>query len=143
MRDGKRLYFFLILTCPKAFLSANKNSCPEHPKNTKNVLVMSLQQCRHARMANFFCCGALPIKDLCDLIATYSSGFEGTCCLTLKGACTFDSYMVVLPDGRLASCSSGTKIRVWDAATGACVIEFESQGMEVSALAVTPDGKLV
>ena len=50
--------------------------------------------------------------------------------------------IVVLPDGRLASGSSDSTIRLWDVATGAETARLEGHTGEVRAIVVLPDGRL-
>ena len=47
----------------------------------------------------------------------------------------------VLPGGKLASGSADTTVRVWDLATGVCLLSL-AHTSSVSSLAVLPDGKL-
>jgi WD40 repeat protein len=57
-------------------------------------------------------------------------------------ACGAVNALVVLPDGRLASGSADSTIRLWDLASGACERVFEGHQAGVRALAVLPDGRL-
>jgi WD40 repeat protein len=50
--------------------------------------------------------------------------------------------LVVLGDGRLASCSNDCTIRLWDPASGSCSTIFEGHQGSVTALVVLGDGRL-
>jgi WD40 repeat protein len=50
--------------------------------------------------------------------------------------------LAVLPDGKLASGSADVTVRVWDVASGACMLTLAGHTSHVFALAVLPDGKL-
>ena len=52
------------------------------------------------------------------------------------------SALALLPDGRLASCSDDTTIRLWDLKINAETARLEGHGAPVSALALLPDGRL-
>ena len=106
------------------------------------VLVQSQRQLRRARAAGWLLAGPLPIPGICDIVAGYGNGLEGTCWLTLAGHTSNVRALAVLPDGKLASGSDDKTVRVWDAASGACLLTLAGHTRAVNALAALPDGKL-
>ena len=60
----------------------------------------------------------------------------------LEGHGGWVNALAMLPDGRLASGSSHTTIRLWDVKTGAETAKLEGHDVSVNALAVLPDGRL-
>ena len=67
---------------------------------------------------------------------------SGRCLSTLEG-CGGVLALAQLPDGRLASGSQDSTIRIWDVGSGRCLSILERHGDFVSALALLPDGQLV
>ena len=102
----------------------------------------STKQRKAARVSSFLLCGPLPVKDLCGIILDYSQHFEGKPALVWNTHTSRVTALAVLPDGKLASGSWDKTVRVWDAASGACLLTLASHTNSVSALAVLPDGKL-
>jgi WD40 repeat protein len=95
------------------------------------------QQCR-ARTTNWLVGGAIPIPDICRIIAEYNDGLEGNCLQTFAG---HPDIVAVLDHGRLAS-SSWSAIRVWDSVSGVLMRVLEGHTHRVIALIGLPCGKL-
>ena len=65
---------------------------------------------------------------------------------TLKGHNTFVNALTVLPDGRLASCSSDRTLKVWDLSRPKgqeCVATLRGHTSAVILVTLLPDGRLV
>ena len=62
--------------------------------------------------------------------------------LPAEGQCAWVNALAVFADGRLASGSSDTTIRIWEGMGETCLVTLTGHGKGVQCLAVLPDGRL-
>lgn len=84
--------------------------------------------------------GDVLIRDLISIVSDYAT-FKGITVQTLKGYLINVSCMVVLPDGRLATGSWDTTIRVWDLTTATSQV-LRGHTKTIKCLVILPDGRL-
>ena len=74
--------------------------------------------------------------------ATAYAPLTGAASTLLEGHTSIVRTLAVLPDGRLASGSYDSTVRVWRLSTGVCEAVLEGHTRYVLALVVLPDGRL-